>query len=200
MSICRGSRLGGAGARNTAQMDANAPAAPSQITMRRRTRRGGNWRLINPQTQTGGSIVLSGHPPVYSNRLRLRDLSGENLSGENASEKTRREKTRQPELRKFLSNPARTESCYTKPEAAAVQSRNPLSSGWSVFPPQCRSTTLCSRKLTSSGAILKQPASTLATLRLLRSPCEGRHRCDGHCAKVRHALQHLYSRITPSVR
>jgi hypothetical protein len=43
-------------------------------------------------------------------------------------------KTRQPELRKFLSNPARTGSCYTKPEAAAMQSRNPLSSGWSVFP------------------------------------------------------------------
>src|ERR1017187_940138 len=46
-------------------------------------------------------------------------------------------KTRQPELRKFLSNPARPGSCYTKPEAAAVQSRNPLSSGWSVFPAFC---------------------------------------------------------------
>jgi hypothetical protein len=43
------------------------------------------------------------------------------------------EKTRQPELRKSLSNPAHACPYCTKPDAAAMQSRKSLSSGWPVF-------------------------------------------------------------------
>ena len=40
----------------------------------------------------------------------------------------------QPELREFSTSPARTGSRCANPEAASVQSRKSLSSGWPVFP------------------------------------------------------------------
>ena len=90
---------------------------------------------------SGRVVVLKSIPQAGGNpwsgvnlrqpRFRAREGNGDNpLKGR----KRVRKRTRQPELRKFLSNPARTGSCYTKPEAAAMQSRNPLSSGWPVFP------------------------------------------------------------------